>query len=166
MLQNRFRRLTLASAAVGTLLADTIGVASADASPTKATETRTECVKDTGDYKAKVCVEVNATNLGSGVWRINSITGTVSDQEEPGPGGTFCFLLNAHNKRTGTTAFEDECEYDNGAPVLKHKVNMREASPGGPEFWREYTGHVLFDVTLDAGGWSRPDVGRPTLKLN
>ncbi|MGP3982607.1 hypothetical protein [Streptomyces sp. KR80] len=166
------RRLTLTGAAVCALLAGSLGVASAGATPDTPSETHTACVKDTGHYKAKVCVMVDATSLGGGVWRVEEVRATVSERETSG-NGNFCFYLHGYKKPTDNAIVRDECaRHPGGTAVLTHTYNkdvLYEESAHlseKNEFWDRFTGFISVHVTLDSGGWSRSEVGTPRAELN
>jgi hypothetical protein len=166
------RRLALTGATVCALFAGSLGVASAGALSTTESKTHTACVKDTGDYKAKVCVMVDATSLGGGLWRVDEVRATVSERESSG-NGIFCFHLVGHNTRTGNGIARDDCDrHPGGTAVLTHTYSkdvLYEESSHLPEknaYWDKFAGSVLVDVTLQNGGWTRPQVGTPKVELN
>jgi hypothetical protein len=170
VLHHRFRRLTLTGAAVGTLLVGgTAGLASANVSPAKVTETRTACVKDTGDYKAKLCLNVDATSVGSGKWKINRVSATISEAEsnDNGKDGYFCFHFYGYNPAKGTATNED-CDVHPGTPELTHVWQHRRDNiyPYDPQFWDTFNGSISVKVDIAAGGYSRPDVGYTELEFN
>jgi hypothetical protein len=104
---------------------------------------------------AHVCVLVNATSVGNGVWKVDKITVTEDKFKYRNVDYYFMFHLYAHNTRTDQVAVSNGGGYVGGVQCpcsgkISYTFNLG-ADTGIPvtdAFWTQFSGAISAGVAL------------------
>ena len=170
MLTRNLRRLALVGAVAGAFAATSAGIASA--ASTDATQTYTSCSPPAeGGFNAKICVNVRATALAGGGYRVSDITATAAQLSFDPSDTYFHFGLGTYNELTKQGGvIEDDTVAVSGGTSVTHRFKLSDVyiGPGNSSpsaYFRKFAGTIRVDVTLEYGGYDRADLGEAQSNL-